>query len=147
MPDYVPITEDETDPRAPATSSLFKRLWKNPLAMFEGAIGAPRLEDAALDSTVTPAGETWVSDRLPASTVGTKFSDVGFQNVGMVALMFSTSSSTLAPGSTRSGSNLRFANCAGEDDNDSAPGSWRCQGELTGTGSASERTTVFVRVA
>jgi hypothetical protein len=47
MTDYSAIIETETDPGAPSKSSLWKRYWKNPLAMFEGAVGAPRLQGAA----------------------------------------------------------------------------------------------------
>ena len=48
MTDYNAITELETNPGAPGTSSLWKRWWKNPLAMFEGAVGAPGLWPRAL---------------------------------------------------------------------------------------------------
>jgi hypothetical protein len=47
MTTYSAITEAETDTDAPGTSSLWKRWWKNPLAMFEGATGAPRLQGLA----------------------------------------------------------------------------------------------------
>lgn len=53
MTDYNPITEAETDPEAPSKSSLWKRWWKNPIAMFEGASGAPRIQaDAFPDFAV-----------------------------------------------------------------------------------------------
>ncbi|WP_283177892.1 hypothetical protein [Gemmobacter sp. 24YEA27] len=46
--DYRLITESETDPYQPPTTDLFKALAKNPIAMFEGAQGAPRLSLGAL---------------------------------------------------------------------------------------------------
>lgn len=41
MTDWNDITEAETDPGAPGTSSLWKRWWKNPMAVAEGSAGAP----------------------------------------------------------------------------------------------------------
>lgn len=46
----------------------------NVVAAFQGAAGAPRLVDAALDSTVTNDGRNWVRNRMavnPAGAVGT----------------------------------------------------------------------------
>lgn len=42
--DYTPITEAETDPEGGGTASLAKRWWKNPIAMLQGADGAPRFQ-------------------------------------------------------------------------------------------------------
>ena len=68
MTAYIVITDLETDPEAPLTSELAKKWRDNPIAMFEGASGAPRiLADAFPDFA---AGSTeiinWV---MPASTV------------------------------------------------------------------------------
>lgn len=43
MASYITITDAETDPGAPATSELAKKWRDNPIAMFEGATGAPKL--------------------------------------------------------------------------------------------------------
>ena len=71
MTDYNPITEAETDPEAPSKSSLWKRWWKNPIAMFEGALGAPRiLADAFPDFA---AGNVEIINfMMPAGTVASK---------------------------------------------------------------------------
>lgn len=45
---YIPIADSEIDPESPGTTTLFNKLRDNPLAMFEGAVGAPRLSPGAL---------------------------------------------------------------------------------------------------
>lgn len=77
MFDYVPVTEVETDPGSPSRSSLWKRWWKNPIAMFEGAAGAPRIRGEAVALwpqlpvlTVAASDAYDLTEGLPA-TVGT----------------------------------------------------------------------------
>lgn len=48
MTDYIEITDAETDPGAPGTSELWKKWWQNPIAMAEGAVGAPKINGKAL---------------------------------------------------------------------------------------------------
>ena len=48
MASYIEITDEETDPGAPVTSELLKRERDNPIAIAEGATGAPRILGAAL---------------------------------------------------------------------------------------------------
>lgn len=48
MADYTTILDDELLPDSPGTSILFFRLRDNPLAIAEGASGAPRLRIGAL---------------------------------------------------------------------------------------------------
>lgn len=60
MPAYIPITELETDPGAPGTSELWKKWRDNPLAIAEGAPGAPRIRGKSLGNismgAITVAG-------------------------------------------------------------------------------------------
>ena len=71
MADYIGITEAQSNPFAPLTSELVKQLRDNPLAIAEGAQGAPRLYLRALerlqagdqirsrrDETITVDGDT-----------------------------------------------------------------------------------------
>lgn len=63
---YITITEPETDPGAPGTSELWKKWRDNPIAIAEGAAGAPKVLGQALDiflanvntSTNVPGGWT-----------------------------------------------------------------------------------------
>ena len=48
MTAYITITDEETDPGAPGTSELWKKWRDNPIALAEGATGAPRILGAAL---------------------------------------------------------------------------------------------------
>lgn len=47
MTDHVVISDTQLDPDAPLTSQLGYQLRDNPIAAFEGAVGAPRLQGAA----------------------------------------------------------------------------------------------------
>lgn len=49
MTDYLPITDAETDPGAPGTSELWKKWRDNPIAIAEGADGAPRVKSKAIN--------------------------------------------------------------------------------------------------
>ena len=60
MTDYIGITEAQTNPFAPLTSELVKQLRDNPLAIAEGAAGAPRVEGAALKRKLLGSVETTV---------------------------------------------------------------------------------------
>lgn len=50
MADYVPIPDSMVDPDAPLTSDLMYRVRDNPIAIAEGATGAPRVQNAALSN-------------------------------------------------------------------------------------------------
>lgn len=50
MTSYIAITNAETDPEAPLTSELAKKWRDNPLAITEGAAGAPRILGEAVAS-------------------------------------------------------------------------------------------------
>ena len=49
MSDYIGITEAQSNPFAPFTSELVKQLRDNPIAIAEGAEGAPRLYLGAIE--------------------------------------------------------------------------------------------------
>ena len=50
MTSYIVITDEETDPGAPVTSELLKKERDNPIAMAEGATGAPKVKGIALSN-------------------------------------------------------------------------------------------------
>ena len=52
MSDYIGITEAQSNPFAPLTSELVKQLRDNPIAIAEGAEGAPRVEADAMQGSV-----------------------------------------------------------------------------------------------
>lgn len=56
MTSYITITDAEVQPEAPITSELMTKLRDNPVAISEGAAGAPKIEQAAMGTWYTTAG-------------------------------------------------------------------------------------------
>ena len=139
MADYRTIADAEVDPDAPLTSSLGYAWRDNPIAIAEGATGAPRVEDSALSNTVTSAGSSWVFNRIINRV---------HQGVGQSVLcQVSDPVSTETPfGSIRPGSQLRPSSADGVSPGvDTLPGSWRCMG-TTSSGSGNS-VSLFQRVS
>ena len=65
MTTYVTIANTEVDPDSPITADLITKLRDNPLAIGEGAAGAPKITAAALNtSTSTLTGTVSASSTL-----------------------------------------------------------------------------------
>lgn len=147
MTDYIGIVETETNPGAPSKSSLWKRWSKNWIAGFEGAPGAPRLMDAALDTTAPSlAGANWVGARNIVAAVGAIGSFAFLSNQSLTAAL-------LAPGTVVAGSGLRYS-AAGQIQNTPTPtGSWRSLGyHLTDSlanqpATSGARATLWLRIS
>lgn len=138
MADYIAQPDTAVDPDAPVTSDLMYALRDNPIAIAEGASGAPRIADAALGTSVTAAGRNWVAQRVVTSA-GTA--------VGRyVMAMLSAPATSASFGSVRSGSELRAASADGTPSGSGLPGSWVCCGN-TSTANDSDRTTLWLRVS
>lgn len=58
MPDYVPIVDDSIQPDAPLTADLMFRMRDNPLAIAEGAAGAPKVRSEAMALRTAAADRT-----------------------------------------------------------------------------------------
>lgn len=58
MPDYIPISDASVDPDAPVTSELMYALRDNPIAMLQGADGAPRMRPGAFNSEASTSATT-----------------------------------------------------------------------------------------
>lgn len=129
MTDYLAITEAETNPKAPATSSLWKRWTKNWIAGFEGAAGAPRLKYGAIDAWFSTAGE-----------------------VGSLAFLVTTAGSVgvVTAGTVYAGSSLAYSGfhkSGGLSSTGAAlTGSWRALGSILNSG-VDQRATLFIRIA
>lgn len=79
MTSYITITDTETDPEAPLTSELAKKWRDNPIAITEGATGAPRIVPLAinnwygrvqLDTTTTPVVISGLDSATTLAVVG-----------------------------------------------------------------------------
>ncbi len=145
MATYRAIAGTETDPSAPLVSALFKALDGNATAITEGAVGAPRIVDAAMDTTATTAGRNWVLNRNALLTAGA---------VGTYALLHnsSTATATIVAGTTVAGSSLTYAST---DATTAATvsGTWVCLGRCQTAANATipqydgRRVTVWARAS
>lgn len=71
MTDYISITEAQTDPGAPFTSDLAKQYRDNPIAIAEGAVGAPRIQVGAFPETTVGTTVKYESNGSVATTSST----------------------------------------------------------------------------
>jgi hypothetical protein len=125
---------------APATEALMTAMKNNPVAITEGSSGAPKIEDAALSTTVTAAGQSWVAARTTTPAVGA---------IGSYAMLaYTGTDTTISPGETKS-ADLFYA---GIDDvgtvsvSASGPdGTWKAMGYVQG--SAPPLVTMWLRTA
>ena len=142
--DWGDWTPEEYQVGAPATALHFERWFRNVVAAFQGHPDAPRLEDAALDSTVTSAGETWVAARMIARTHG---------GIGTLAFAERYGSAGMATtfGASVAGSELRTTNVSVNNTVTVLSGTWRCLGgtasRSAGGGREAVAATLWQRVA
>ena len=73
MPEYQEILDTEVEPEAPLTSSLGVRFRDNPIAVWEGAAGAPKVRTVALQPP--EAGQSFLIMRLQESAFSTVIQD------------------------------------------------------------------------
>lgn len=97
MTDYTSIADSQTAPLSPVTSELMTALRDNPLAIAEGAVGAPNLRFAALGTLV--AGDSLRVQgpnvlTTGTSTFGTSVSH-GFSQQGTVRCVVNYVSGTV----------------------------------------------------
>lgn len=129
MATYITITDSQLDPDAPLTSSLAYQWRDNPIAMFGGAVGAPRLQFAAIDTWLTTSGA-----------------------IGTVAFLgqITANTTTLVAGTTYAGSGLGYAGFDAvsgiQITGVGLSGTWRALGTVT-TAGVQTRATLFIRIA
>ena len=145
MTAYVAIANGEIDQDSPGTQPLFTALRDNPIAISEGASGAPRILDAALDTTASNTGRDWILARLALMATDT----IG----SLVWASTPNSLTTVAFGSTIAGSNLTptgFQNGGPVAGGSALSGTWMALGykppRATNTPGNLE-STLFIRVS
>ena len=148
MADWRDIPNGSIEPDAPARSIDAFAFRDNPIAIAEGAPGAPRIQDSALSTDVTSEGTDWVLARTAEASVGA---------VGTYAYL--RRNSNAAPGSTVSGSNLTYAgglnnvsadgsgaaveNFSFQAGSSSSPsGTWRAMGRIQSSSSSNVSESV-----
>lgn len=151
MADYNAILDAEIEPEKPVTTSLMTRLRDNPIAITEGAAGAPQIQTAAIaNSAVTTAkiANTAVTAAKLASTGNERTWALGLiagAAAGQVGTygFFITQSGTVSVNSTTAGSNLHWSNSSASEIIPDVPsGTWRAMG--VGTPLAA---TLFMRIS
>lgn len=147
MADYTAIQDDSIEPDAPALSRIAFAFRDNPIAIAEGASGAPRVQSAALqdypfgaeDFQTGTAERNWVLARAAEASNGV---------VGSYAfLSWTGGAGEVSTGDTRSGSSLKYAALDSEGNASAAnspPGTWRNMGRTVNT---VIRTTLWLRVS
>src|SRR5690554_1637565 len=135
------------EPGKPVRSVDGLALRDNPIAIAEGAAGAPKVQNAAFNNGELGAekfqGGTverdWVLARTAQAAVG---------SVGSYAMLRKTSGTSIAAGETASGSSLNYSSAEGATGG-SPSGTWRAMGRATpdGQAAASNAVTVFLRIS
>ena len=153
MAEFTAIPDANLEPDKPARSIDALALRDNPIAIAEGAAGAPRIRTAAIqDLAVTSAklatGTTerdWVLARNAGASVGA---------VGTYAFLRPNNSTAYGPGATLAGSNLRYSGAASNttvsvtvSDGGTPAGTWRCMGNRAGIGEVAVIATLWLRIS
>ncbi len=84
------------------------------------------------------ASKDFIAGEMAKTTLGA---------VGTHALMYYVPNATVAPGTSVSGSDLRYASAAGAYHSTVPSGTWLCVGAIMNTSSAPEKTTMWMRTA
>jgi hypothetical protein len=133
MPAYIPITEAQTDPGAPGTSELWKQWRDNPIAIAEGAVGAPRIAYEALEADLSLVGQLGTYAMLGRNISPGVYAVAGATIAGSQLQYASVQSVTTPTQVILSGSN--------------PDGTWRCMGHMENTtGGASNVATMWMRI-
>lgn len=144
MTDWVPFTTAEYAVGAPATSSHFERWFRNPVAITEGAPGAPRNQDGSLSGNITDYGRDWVLNRLRPQDASIRYSQTAWNAVGQV--VFAARPANTDPGEVVTGAGLFASDNQGNvNTSQPLPGMWRCQGRIRSNGEYV--ATNFIRVS
>jgi hypothetical protein len=140
MTTYTTIPNEDIDQDSSVTQTLMTLLRDNPIALSEGSAGAPRIQDAALSTTVTEAGGDWVRLRY-AKTLHGEIGAVVF------AAYIEQAGTTLTVNAIVGGGNLRACNAKGVG-GIALTGSWRLLGQsIRSSNDAAARASLWQRVA
>lgn len=149
------IANGEIDLDSPVTQQLLSALRDNTVAVTEGASGAPRVQDAALHTTVTTAGRNWVANRMEVNTVAARTASVAAGAIGSDAMcIYLGGSASVTVGSTALGADLVYASADGRySGSGPSGGTWRCLGFATAQqfspgvpATPASRTTLWRRI-
>lgn len=156
MATWTNISDTALEPGKPARSVDALALRDNPVAIAEGAAGAPRIQNAAVADGVLgsekfqsgTAERDWVLARTAAASVGV---------VGSYALLydFLSSGQSATPGAEVAGSSLFYASISNSDgtvqtqiySGGSPAGTWRLMGYATNVGGDTKAASLWLRIS
>ena len=137
MASWTEIPNSSLESGAPIRAVDGVALRDNPIAIAEGATGAPKIQTAGITDLAVTTAKIAASnvtteklesgERLTTSNVNNAIKSSSVGAVGTYAFLRPTSSATQAPGSTRSGAALDYGNGS-----TSPAGTWRCMGHNNG---------------
>lgn len=157
MTTYTVIPSTDRDPESPVTPELIDGLYNNPIAITEGAVGAPRIDsEAAIDwgggGVGSAASDTYIHASIAGASVG-----------GIGTYIYATASTVdIAAGGTIAGSSLLptsaiYKHNGGAGDAIQFPtgtalsGTWRCMGtyndQITVSGTTIYGATLWLRIS
>lgn len=147
MADYRTITDAEVDPDAPLTSSLGYAWRDNPIAIAEGATGAPRIVDAALNAgSVTNNGGTFVGNRM-ANVLGRSGFPVGTVVFAATTTLGVTNYNDIVSGGVLRPAGVNPNGVLTISPNYIGTGNWVCLGYAVNTSAGEVTATIFCRVS
>lgn len=156
MATWTNIPDSVLEPGKPARSVDALALRDNPVAIAEGAAGAPKVTEQAMavnsihgnrirSGTVTNTQIANMSaGKLNSGTVPGARMPTGLGGVGTYALLLGGAS--ISTGGTTAGSNLFYSSAAGGGSATQPGGTWRKMGH-SAAGTPEEGTTVWVRIS
>ena len=146
MADYTDLPDTAVGIGGIPSGTTVTALRDNPIAIAEGAVGAPRIVNEAItDATI--GSEKFQSGTTEVDWVAGRVAGVSFGAVGSYALIrWSVAGSPPATGGTSSGSNLRYVSASGDIGGATPSGTWRMMG-YSGDGSAQQETTLWLRIS
>ena len=143
MTDYTTLSNTAVGVGGLPSGATVTALRDNPIAIAEGAAGAPRVVDAALDTTATAAGDAWVVAR--SSGIAGVIAGYSVGGIGTYAMLRNNGTSR-DPGSTQTGSLLNYSSAAGDTVTTVISGTWRCMGRALGSSSAAQEVSMWLRI-
>lgn len=128
-------------------ASTLQALRDNISALANGLAGAPRVQDAALSTTVTTTGQQWVFQRLTTDSVNVRIAASTIGAVGTLALAIRGGTGVTNFGDTVAGSLLNPSSADGTATGAALTGTWRCLGAANSSGGLGQRVTLWLRIA
>ena len=157
MATWTNIANTSLEPGSPARSVDAFALRDNPIAIAQGAAGAPRIQTNAIQNSAVTADKLATGERMTTANVLARTASASTGAVGTYAFLGRSGTNiAISAGSTVAGSNLRYlgvnvaASAAslstGSTVGGTPSGTWRAMGHCQNS-DVSRATTVWLRIS